>query len=255
MLYTRGIDNLMQGLLDDLLDIILSVEKITEDEYTFIVSFVNQQLNGIYYGKDLIIDLVKDYRYMSRFQKDMVKREIAEYCNPDNFKGDKTDKRDYHNWVNETQQVFMLLNQTVYFEQREKTIFPKVGDTSVFEDNRKLQRSLSEKQKYFEYHNTTKALGFELHHVVPLCWAKCREEFSILDNHKNMVYIDGFSHSKITQNRNLNVSLSFNKDDAIFTDIPKHYSIRCMKDKQILYSSNNQNEMLEYNKKLLKNIS
>lgn len=255
MLYTRGIDNLMQGLLEDLLDIILILEKITEDEYTFFVSFINQELNGVYYGKETIIDLVKDYKSMSRFQKENIRNIISDYCNPKNFQGDKTNKKDFHNWVNETQQVFMLLNQTVYFEQREKTIFPKVGSTSVFENSQKLQRSLVEKQNYFKYHNLSKAPGFELHHVVPLCWARCREEFSILDNHKNLVYIDGYSHSKITQNKNRNVSLTFNNDDAIFTDVPRRYSVRCQKNNQILYDTNNKQEMLEYNKSLLKDIS
>ena len=257
MLYTRGIDNLMGGLLDDLLDItlLLKENKITEDEYTFIVSFVNQQLKGKYYGKELIVDLVKDYRSMSRYQKESVKNLISEYCNPKNFRGVKTNKRDYHNWLNETQQVFMLLDQTVYFEQRGKDIVTKIGNTSVFENNKKLLRSLSEKQKYFKYHNNSQAIGFELHHIVPLCWAKCREEFTILDNHKNLVYIDGFSHSKITQNGNKNVVLNFDKEDVIFVDIPLKYPVKCVKNKQILYSSKNQTEMLEYNKKLLKDIS
>lgn len=253
MLYTRGIDNLFKGLLDDILDIILILGKFTQEEYTFFVSFVNQELNGTYYGKDTIIELVEDYRSLSKFQKDFVKERVEEYCVPNNFNGNKITKRDFHNWINETQQVFMLLNQTVYFEEHYKVLYPKVGRNAVFENEKKLKRSLAEKLEYFKYHNVNKKSGFELHHVVPLCWAKTREEFNILDNYKNLVYIDAYSHSKITQNRNRNVKLTFDGSDAIFTD-HKKASVVCQKDINILYKYDNQKGMLEYNQSLLRGI-
>ena len=253
MLYSRGIDNLMSGITDDLLWIIMELEKITEDEYTFFVSFVNMELDGEYYGKDVIIDLVKDYRSLSRFTKEMVKDKIKEYCIPDRSLGNKTVQRDYHNWVNESQQVFMLLNQTVFFEQREKTMFPRVGINAIFDDQEKLVRSLAEKQKYYEYHRVNKKEGFELHHVVPLCWAKSKNEFFILDNHKNLVYIDGYSHARITQNNNKNVILNFNGNDATFTDFNDN-TIYCVLDDNILYNPENQQEMKQYNNTLLESI-
>ena len=254
MLYSRGIDNLMQGITDDLLWIIMELEKITEDEYTFFVSFVNIELNGIYYSKDKIIDMVKEYRSLSKFTKEAVKEKIKEYCISGEFTGNKTVQRDYHNWVNETQQVFMLLNQTVFFEQRDKTIFPKVGENAIFDDEEKLNRSLSEKQKYYEYHRVNKKEGFELHHIIPLCWAKTKHEFSVLDNHKNLVYIDGYSHAKITQNRNRNVVLDFNNSDVTFTDYSGNV-VYCEYDTNILYNPNNQQEMKSYNTSILESIN
>lgn len=254
MLYSRGIDNLMQGITDDLLWIIMELEKITEDEYTFFVSFVNIELDGIYYGKDQIINMVKEYRTLSRFTKEAVKNEVKEYCRPGEFAGNKTVQRDYHNWVNETQQVFMLLNQTVFFEEREKTIFPKVGANAIFDTEEKLNRSLAEKQKYYEYHRVNKKEGFELHHIVPLCWAKNKNEFSVLDNHKNLVYIDGYSHAKITQNRNRNVILNFVNSDATFKDYSDNV-VYCAFGTNIEYNPNNQQEMKQYNTSLLESIN
>ena len=254
MLYSRGIDNLMRGITEDLLWIVLDLGKVTEDEYTFFVSFVNNELNGTYYGKDEIIELVKEYRSLSRYNKEEVKIRIKEYCVPDSSIGNKTVQRDYHNWVNETQQVFMLLDQTVFFEQREKTIFPKVGTNAIFEDTEKLQRSLAEKEKYYEYHNVAKQKGFELHHVVPLCWARTKNEFSVLDNHKNMVYIDAYSHAKITQNNSRNVRLDFNNLDASFTDFNNN-SVDCKYMTNILYNPDNKGEMKAYNTGILDGIS
>lgn len=254
MLYTRGIDTIMQGMLDDLLWIVLELGKMTMEEYTFFISFVNIHFLDTFYSKDVIIELVKEYRSLSKFTRKLVVERVASYCDPDNFDGDKTDKRDYHNWVNESQQVFMLLNQTSFFEERDETIYAKTGSNAVFEDNGKLKRSISEKQAYFKYHSVSKKSGFELHHVVPLCWATSREEFDVLDNHKNLVYIDAFSHARITQNRNRNVKLDFDGDSATFTDFENN-SIVCNKDENIVYNVSNQTGMKDYNDNLLNGIN
>ena len=41
---------------------------------------------------------------------------VKDYCEPKNFSGDKTQKRDFHNFLNETQQILSLLTQMAYFE-------------------------------------------------------------------------------------------------------------------------------------------
>lgn len=253
MLYTRGVDNLLMGIIDDILGIILELGKLNETEYTFFVSYINLELDGTYYGKEKIIEMVKEYRSLSKFTKDSVVDVVKEYCNPDNFSGDKTQKKDYGNWTNETQQVFMLLSQTIFFEQRVKTIYPRIDSNFIFDDQEKLNRSLAEKQKYHSIHNVLKREGFELHHVVPLCWAKTKHEFTILDTYQNMVYIDGYSHSKITQNRNRNVLLEFENKDAKFIDNKAH-TVYCKYDENILYDFLNQKAMYEYNRNILNSI-
>ena len=126
----------------------------------------------------------------------------------------------------------------------------KVGKNDIFEDNTKLKRSLTEKQAYFMQHQVNKSKGFELHHIVPLCWAKSRVEFQTLDKWENLVYIDAFSHAKITQNNNKNVRLSFINLNAVFSDF-KENQVLCEKDSQILYDKNKQKIMLDYNQNLL----
>lgn len=252
-LYTRGIDNITHGLIDDILNIVLELDRITEDEYTFFASFLNCELNGKFYSSDAIVELVRDYRSLSRFTKDGIRNEVKRFCDPDLFTGSKINKRDFGNWVNETQQVFMLLSQTVFFELRDKVIYAKVGQNAMYEDNAKLQRSLSEKRKYFTFHNVQKKSGFELHHVIPLSWARNRNEFAVLDNHINLVYIDGYSHSMITQNSNNNVSLTFQNNDAIFSDFSQNQVV-CEYHRNIEYDPNKKTNLLQFNNQTLASL-
>ena len=177
---------------------------------------------------------------------------IKAYCNPSNFSGDKTHKRDFYNWINETQQILTLLAQMAYFEwnRKEQRLYIRVGRESVYTNNVKLKRSLVQKQHYFTQHNVAKTKGFELHHVVPLCFAKTRNEFLILDDWQNLVYIDVYSHAQITQNNNANVRLSFDENDAIFTDFNDN-SVCCKNNTNIKYNLSKQEIMFDYNQKLL----
>lgn len=145
----------------------------------------------------------------------------------------------------------MLLAQTAFFEKRDKKLVPKIAADGVFESEAKLHRSLAEKHKYFKYHDVTKKVGFELHHIVPLAWAKTKVEFDVLDNHKNLVYIDAYKHALITHNRSRNVILDFDGHDANFVDFYGNI-VQCVHNRNILYKILNQEEMREYNQTILK---
>ena len=74
---------------------------------------------------------------------------------------------------------------------------------------------------------------------MPLCLATSRAEFQVIDKWENMVYIDAFSHAKITQNNNANFS-DFN--DCI---------VHCENHTNIKYDTEKQELMLDYNKRIL----
>lgn len=177
---------------------------------------------------------------------------VKTYCNPANFLGNKTQKRDYDNWSNQAQQIIKLLSQMSYFEYDEEKdrLVIRIGKNGIYENKAKLKRSIIEKLKYFKEHGIVKSDGFELHHVVPLCWAKSIIEFQILDNWKNLVYIDAFSHAQITHNNNANVILKFIDNYVIFIDF-ENKEVKCQNDINILYDDSKQYIMLEYNKRLL----
>ncbi|MDA3062407.1 MULTISPECIES: restriction endonuclease subunit R [unclassified Campylobacter] len=254
LLFTRALESLFNGLGEDILDICLELQKnyISEFEMLFFANFIYQKLDNVFYSKENIIEFIREFRAMSKFTKEKLIELVKEYCIPNSFAGTKKDKRDFHNWINETQQIFSLLNQMVYFEwdREENRLYIRVGSDAIYDDSSKLKRSLQEKQNYFKEHKVSKTNGFELHHIVPLCFARNKQEYKVIDNWKNLVYIDAYSHAKITHNKNRNIKLNFEGTTAVFSDF-KDIPVKCEKDKEILYSIEKQTTMLDYNEKLL----
>lgn len=254
LFFTRALENLMQGFGEEILSIILELDKhyLTRDEVLFFATFLYQKLDSKTCNRSDIISLIRDYRTLSKFQKQALNEKIKSYCEPKNFSGDKTQKRDFHNWINETQQILSLLTQMAYFEYNEHDVklYIRTGTYGIYEDNTKLKRSIKEKYLYFKKHNITKEKGFELHHIVPLCLASSRAEFQVIDKWENMVYIDAFSHAKITQNNNANMRLSFENDNANFSDF-NDCIVHCENNTNIKYDTKKQELMLDYNKRIL----
>lgn len=252
LIYTKAIDTLTNGLADELLDVVSINDKLTMTEFQFFMSFIDQKLNGHLYTKSELIDFVLEFRSMSGFQRQAVVDVVAAYCDPKKFGGNKLNKRDFHNWKNETQQIFMLLDQTVLFELRQEKLVIRLGETSLFDDDTKLKRSLKEKEEYFKNHEVKKQPGFELHHVIPLLTAKSKNEFAVLDVWENMVYIDGYTHSKITHTNNKNTNLSFMNDDIVLKDPAGVVGeIDCEKDTNVIYNTKNKIVMKEFNEQAL----
>ncbi len=248
--YTRAIDTLTKGLADELLAIVELDGTITETEFQFFFSFCAEELNGHIYTITELIEYIKEFRRLSRYQQEFAIGTVKEYCTPNTFWGDKKNKRDFHNWLNETQQIFMLMSQTAYYELDGNALSIRIGKDGVYENKEKFVRSKAEKEKYFKEHSVNKTKGFELHHIVPLCWAKNALEFATLDVWQNLIYIDGYKHSIITQSGNQHVKLDFDGDNMTFTDFTGD-EVYCKKDVNVLYDASNKVLMLTYNKDLL----
>lgn len=246
LLYTRAIDTLTQGLADELLNIVELDGFVTEHEFQFFLSYRGETLNSHRYALSELIEYIHEFRRLSKYQRDYAVKLVKEYCNPNEFHGNKTEKRDYHNWLNETQQLFMLMGQTAYFEACDNELRIRISRDSLFTNKEKLIRSAKEKAEYFKNHGVTKTKGFELHHIIPLCHAKCALEFSKLDVWENMLYIDGYKHSIITQSNNEYMRLSFDGKNVVlrnFADTPLNLEY----EKNALYSTKNQDAMLSFN--------
>ena len=255
LIYTKGIDKLTNGLANELLDVVSINNELTMTEFQFFISYMDVELNGHLYTKPELVDYMLEFRKLSRFQKQAVSDKITQYCNPNTFAGNKTAKRDFHNWKNETQQIFMLMDQTILFEKINEALVVRLGENCLFDDDTKLKRSIKEKDLYFKEHGVSKEPGFELHHIIPLLTARDKNEFAVLDVWQNMVYIDGYTHSKITHTNNKNVGLEFNNDDITLADpsgILK--DIKCAKDKNVIYNSKNKTTMKNFNSNILNSI-
>ena len=66
-----------------------------------------------------------------------------------------------------------------------------------------------------------------------------------------MVYIDAYSHAKITQNRNRNVNMETDGDNLELCDFASNTAY-LEKDKNIVYDPELKGTMLGYNQELLK---
>ena len=251
MIFSRCLDNILLGMATDMIDVLRKLDNLTVEEYTFFISFNRQKLNGIQYDLETLTEYAKEYHALPRAVKDHVVKIVRDYCNPNNFTGDKISKRDFHNWRNEAQQVFMLLDMTVYFEfdseqEHMKLMINKDKIFTSVNDITKLKRSYGEKAKYFTSHGITKNIGFELHHIVPLLWARSANEFFILDKWQNMLYIDGGKHAIITQSGNVHMRLCFHGNDIVLFDtcnnkvhlIYNTNVIYCLNKKQIMEEAN-----------------
>jgi hypothetical protein len=257
-IYSKGIDILVGGYIDIILDILrdktYAIKKISIYEYMFFVSAIGTETN-FNITTDEAVELIKEYRCLTPIQKSSVIETLKNELKPVNYYGNKNNKRDFHNWHNKIAQVYYLLNQTVYFEVRDgEKLILKSGENSFSKsfskEVKRLNRSLNEKHEYFKKQKVSKTTGFELHHVVPLAWSESIHHFKILDKWENMVYIDAFSHAKITQNRNRNIILKIINDDISLSDFSNN-KVNLKYLKNVLYSLENKNIMEKYNRDLL----
>ncbi len=253
-IFSKGIDSLLGGYIDTLLDILrdkeYGIEKISIYEYMFFVSAIDTK-SSFDVSIDEAVQLIKEYRQLTSLQRKSVIETLKVELNPKKFQGTKTEKRDFHNWINKARQVFSVLNQTVYFEVRGEQMVLKEGQVSFSsETTKRLDRSVNEKYQYFVKHNVGKTKGFELHHVVPLAWSENLHHFKMLDKWENMVYIDAFSHAKITQNNNRNVLLSTVNDDISLKDHSNN-EVYLKYQENIAYKPTNKETMQHYNHELL----
>ena len=259
-IFTKGLYNLLGNYIDISLDILkdsdCEIDKISKYEFMFFVSAINTD-TSFSITKDECVSLLKDYRTLDNNQQGQVIERLKDRLKPEYFDGDKTQKRDWHNWKNKIDQIYHLFAQMPYFEiiDKDLTLTSRPIKKQKGADLEIKKRSQTEKLEYFKQHDIlSKVNGYELHHVIALAFSVSPEQYEMLDKWENMVYIDAGQHAKITQNNNRNIIMSVEEADVILKDYINKNSIYLEWQTNILYSPDNQKIMLEYNKKMLKNI-
>lgn len=246
-IYSSGIDKLLGGFISILLALLrnnrFALKKVGIYEFMFFVSAIGTN-TSFNLGLEKCVELLKAYRSLSTIQAHSVVAILADELKPENFAGEKPAKRDFHNWQNKAQQIYDLLNQTVYFEVHNNTLYLRKGRV----------RSFSEKVKYFDRHRVSRTPGFELHHVVPLGWSESEAQFKLFDNWKNMVYISGYEHAQITQNGNRNVVMKANDEDLILSDY-RESNIHLKSGASLLYDASKQPILLDYNEQIRQSVA
>jgi type IIS restriction enzyme R protein (MBOIIR) len=262
-LWTLALNNLHNGFETQFYSLMLNLQEyginsIGYNEFAFFASKAN------ILPQEQICLLIREFKNLSVFQRNIIIDRIKRYADPSEnliFNNlPKTDLRDYHNWINEAQQLFSLLRDSVLFnvgDFKDNELNLRIGNLGLIDNyERRLNRSQAQKREYFIQHNilesSIRRLGFELHHIIPLLYARSHEEFKTLDVWENMILIDGHSHAKITQNGSRNIKLEFRDYDMLFKDFgfPQHI-VECIYDQNVKYNVSLKDILSSTNQSLL----
>lgn len=138
--------------VQDIVDIINSFNQneafLNIYEMMFFVTFLGKEVNNKIINKNIVLQYINEFRALKARQKPIIKA-LEIFCNPRNFSGNKTNKRDFHNWKNETQTMFNSLALMSYFEydKNSQRLFLK---SNINGKNIKFKRSTLIKNEYFQ---------------------------------------------------------------------------------------------------------
>lgn len=247
-----ALDFLFGGVVQDILDIINELEPkyLSISEMMFFVSYLGKHYQGNILTKDMIIDFINEFRSLKARQK-AVESVISDFCNPRNFEGNKTQKRDFHNWKNEAQSMFdslALMSLFEYDKQKERLLLR----ADINKKKISFKRSSLIKMRYFKEHEVQKDVRFELHHIVPFYYAKDIDSLKAIDDWQNLLYIDANSHKilSLDKNKKKAIRLRFDElnarlDNLIGDEIVLRYT------DNVRYKIALQERLILYNQRLL----
>lgn len=260
--FSKGLDMLSHNLALNLFNLSKNTEgKITRMEYTYFVSFLGlsivrrqgQRTKNIVVSEQMIIDYINEYRNLKNIHSE-IDRIVRNYCTPSNFTGNKKQKRDFGNWINETEQLFKLLSTTIYFEYLNKyhTLKLRVDGRMNIDNMQGLSRSSQEKENYFINHNIEKDDLRTLHHIVPLDLWEDLDDFKLLDDWRNMIFIKSNEHTSIHNKPSKYCKLSINNEILVLENNNTEKLI-FTNGQEVKFSQSCKEIMLNYNSDLLRN--
>lgn len=247
-IFTRGVERLLGDALTKLVSCIDLSEyrrdRFSFEEYTLI--FSDCRLDG-----EEKINILNEWRSLERCEQKEVLSLIRNYCNPKKFSGDKSGKKDYGNWLNETQQLMSLFKTTIYFEvdfDNRRFWLNTSEEYGVFEPS----RSDSVKREYFKHHGIEREKYYELHHIVPLSYVNNKEEYKLIDNYRNLVYLHKDKHNEIKKNH---IRFRHNDPKIYFEDRTNNTDkVTAKNGENAKFNTSLLNRMKRYNSDILKSI-
>lgn len=247
-----ALDFVFDGVVQDVLDILNTLEPqyISVSEMMFFVTYLGKEYQGSILTKDKIVEFINEFRSLKARAK-AVEDIISEFCLPENFVGDKTNKRDFHNWKNETQSMFNSFDLMSLFEY-DTTKQRLLLKANINGKNITFKRSSLIKAEYFKQHEVQKDVRFELHHIVPFYYAKDIDALKAIDNWQNLIYIDANSHKVFSLDKSAKkaIRLSFENLDAVLDNLIGDKILLKYID-NIKYKIELQQRLVKYNQNLL----
>ncbi|MCX2683387.1 MULTISPECIES: hypothetical protein [unclassified Campylobacter] len=247
-----ALDFVFDGVVQDVLDILNTLEPqyISVSEMMFFITYLGKEYQGSILTKDKIVEFINEFRSLKARAK-VVEDVVSEFCLPENFVGNKTDKRDFHNWKNETQSMFNSFDLMSLFEYdtAKQRLLLKA---SINGENITFKRSNLIKSEYFKQHEVQKDVRFELHHIVPFYYAKDIDALKAIDNWQNLIYIDANSHKIFSLDKSAKkaIRLNFKDLDAVLDNLIGDEIVLKYMD-NIKYKAELQQRLVRYNQNLL----
>ncbi len=248
--YTDFADALTHNTATELVELFTTDDRLdylTLFEFMYILS---DDRKNIHFNDKLLY--LMEYRKLNISQQKQLDTLLKQYCDPDRNRGNKNTARDYHNWKNESQQIFGLLSNSTYFKVVNGQLM--LNDSSYGFFVQKAQRKQKPKDAYFKYHHISKRAGYELHHIIPFNRAQNQSDAQWIDDERNLIYLSSEQHAKFTATQNINIRTSYAQPVLHFlplNSIDQIIDINIDKSEALL-AKDKIDEILEYNKRLLK---
>jgi len=201
--------------------------------------------------------LIYNYKRLKQIQKlelhESIQKQMQRRMGPD---VPKRQKLDWHNWLNQAQQILDHLQVVTGFVVYQNEVVMRSGD--AFAASFSARRSQTVKAEAMDWHSLDKVDGWELHHVLPIDYATSEAELDRIDSKENLIYISKEAHRKFPTRSNRTVKLKFSEgcvtvfNPASRDQLPE---VTLVIDVDIRLDMDNLPAMLEYNEMLLDFIS
>lgn len=167
----------------------------------------------------------------------------------------KTRKLDWHNWLNQAQQMIDHLKVVTGFSVYQEELVMRAGDAvaALFAP----QRSQTVKLEALKWHSLERRDGWELHHILPIDYATSQTELAKIDSKENLIYISQSAHRQFPRRANRIVKVTFQNDllrvfNPASRDGKPEVNLRQGVD--VLFDPTNASAMVRYNEYLLEFI-
>lgn len=248
--YTDMVDVLTKSAATELVELLSTDDRfdaISMSEFMYILS---DDRENIHYNDKLLY--LTEYRRLTQEQQTRLSALLRLYCDPERNHGSKIDARNYHNWKNESQQIFGLLSNSTYFKVVDEQLILNNGQYGLFVQ--RAERRQKPKDAYFKYHQISKQAGYELHHIIPFNRAQTQSDAQWIDDERNLIYLSSAKHAEFTATQNINVRTSYTRPILSFLQVDSINNIINIDverdDAKI--AMDKINDMVEYNRRLLK---
>ena len=239
------------SLIDDIWFALDELKYITIKEFLYFFSYIGFCYNDNKIDKIQVIKFIVEYRNISKPDKVYLDNELKKIMIP-NINITKEKRKDYHNWLNTTQQTFNDLDISNLLQiNNDKIEFYKDYKT------KKLRRNVNAKKEYFSNHKISKRNEFQIDHIIPFNWISLQEHIPLIDNWQNFIYIDSNTHSKKNASNNTHVIFKkLNYDNYLLESLNKleYKDIKLTNNKNLLINSDYGEKIENYNKELLEKL-